>query len=53
MTEEAKAEQKRKVWLGGWLPDSATNPSKREFEVFALQYTVVWIAAFAVVGRTE
>ena len=53
-TGDAKAEQKGKAWLdlGGWLPDQATNPSKREFEIFALQYTVVWIATFAVVGCT-
>jgi hypothetical protein len=48
----AKAEKKSitKVFLRGWLPDAVTNPSKREFELFALQYTAIWIAAFAVVA---
>lgn len=30
-----------------WLPDPATEPSKRTYEIYALCYTPVWILAFA------
>lgn len=33
---------------GNWLP-TKNNLNKRQFEIFALQYTVVWITAFCVV----
>lgn len=31
------------------LPDPATEPSKRAYELYVLAYTPVWIAAFAVI----
>lgn len=31
-----------------WLP-AVSNPAKREFEIWALTYTVIWIAVFMVV----
>jgi cycloeucalenol cycloisomerase len=30
-----------------WLPDPATEPSKRAYEMYALMYTPIWILAFA------
>ncbi len=35
-----------------WLPDE-NNLAKRQFEIWALQYTVVWIGVFAVVVVTK
>lgn len=35
-----------------WLP-SSDNISKRNFEIFALRYTAVWIGAFTVVLATQ
>jgi hypothetical protein len=40
---------KGKGKLDGWLPSAIDNPMKRDFELFALSYTAVWIACFAVV----
>ena len=37
---------------GHYLPDK-NNMAKREFEIFALKYTVIWIAIFGVVVAFE
>ncbi len=37
---------------GNWLP-SSNNPLKREFEIYALKYTFVWILIFGVVIVTQ
>lgn len=34
---------------GNWLPVDSLNAAKREFEIFALGYSVLWISVFAVV----
>lgn len=42
----------KKGFDGFWLPP-ANNLAKRQFEIYALTYTCVWIAAFAVVIATQ
>ena len=38
-----------KVNSGIWLPDS-NNDNKRQFEIFCIKYSIVWIAIFGYVG---
>jgi hypothetical protein len=39
-----------KVSNGNWLPNSNDDDTKRQFEVYCIKYSIVWIAIFGYVG---
>ena len=44
--------KKDEVIPGNWLPLDS-NPQKKEFEIYALSYSVIWISVFALVIVTQ